>query len=257
MVRSAFLDRHGGTVTETSPMSNDKRTALEALDVIAVQESAITDTLDHVEMYSLGGLLTLLWHGRGLSDRVAIMVGGAMGGLLGPAEGLYPDLASGLVEQDVSAVRVGYRTPNDLESCVHDVVAVAELAVRGGAERVVLMGHSFGGAVAVRAGISLGPYVAGVVALSTQSAGCEVADQLRPTPFVLYHGDRDELLPVAASEVVAQLGGGELTVIEGTGHLLTEAGPTLRAELGAWIPERLDDHARTAMTEDSTTEGRP
>lgn len=246
-------------------MSNDKRTALEALDVIAVQESPVTDDLDHVEMYTLSGLLTLLWHGRGRSDQVVIMVGGAMGGLLGPADGLYPDLAAQLLADDVATVRVGYRSPNDLDRCVHDVVAVTELAVRGGAERCVLVGHSFGGAVAVRAGIALGPYVAGVVTLSTQSAGCEPADQLRPTPFILYHGDGDELLPVAASEVVAELGGGDLTVIEGTGHLLKEAGPTLRRELGRWIPDRLADHARAeaeAETEaeptgEPTTEGQP
>jgi pimeloyl-ACP methyl ester carboxylesterase len=228
-------------------VSDEKRTALEALDVIGVQESPVTDDLDHIEMYSLGGLLTLLWHGRGRSDQVVLMMGGAMGGLLGPADGLYPDLATGFLERDIATVRLSYRTPNDLDRCVHDVVAVAELAVRGGAERVVLVGHSFGGAVAVRSAIALGPYVAGVVTLATQSAGCEVAEQLRPTPFVLYHGDRDELLPVAASEVVASLGGGQLTVIEGTGHLLAEAGPELRHELGAWIPERLDEHARADL----------
>jgi pimeloyl-ACP methyl ester carboxylesterase len=238
-------------------MSNDKRTALDALDIIAVQEFAVTDTLDHVEMYSLGGLLTLLWHGRGLSDRVVIMMGGAMGGLLGPAEGLYPDLGSSLLDQGVSTVRLGYRTPNDLDACVHDVVAVAELAVRGGAERVILVGHSFGGAVAVRGGIALDPYVAGVVTLATQSAGCEVAEQLRPTPLVLYHGDRDELLPVAASEIVSELADGDLTVIEGTGHLMLEAGTTLRLELGEWIPERFDDHARAEASVSPSDDPRP
>jgi pimeloyl-ACP methyl ester carboxylesterase len=236
---------------------DSKRTALEALGVIGVQESAITADLDHIEMYSLRGLLTLLWHGRGRSDQVVVMMGGAMGGLLGPADGLYPDLAAAFLRHDIATIRMSYRAPNDLDRCVHDVVAVVELAARGGAERVVLVGHSFGGAVAVRSGIALGPYTAGVVTLATQSAGCEVAEQLRPTPFVLYHGDRDELLPVAASEVVASLGGGVLTVIEGTGHLLREAGPELRQELGAWIPERLAEHAAADHDSARSTEGSP
>lgn len=219
------------------------RTALEALDVIGVQEAPITGDLDHLELYTLHGLLTLLWHGRERSDRVVVMVGGAAGGLLGPADGLYPDVATELLEHDVATIRLSYRRPNDLDRCVHDVVAGVELAVRAGAEHVVLVGHSFGGAVAVRSGIALGPYVAGVVTLATQSAGCEVAEQLRPTPLVLYHGDRDELLPVAASEVVAHLGGGELTILAGTGHLMREAAVRLRAELASWIPARLDEHA--------------
>lgn len=220
-----------------------------------MQEAPITADLDHVELYSLRGLLTLLWHGRGRSDRVAVMVGGALGGLLGPADGLYPDLAAGLLEDGTATIRMSYRRPNDLDRCVHDVVAAVELAVRGGATHVVLVGHSFGGAVAVRAGIALGPYVAGVVTLATQSAGCEVAEQLRPTPLRLYHGDRDELLPVAASEVVAHLGGGDLTVLPGTGHLLREAGGQLRTELGDWIPARLAEHGLD--DEGSTDEARP
>jgi hypothetical protein len=215
------------------------RTALESLGILAIQEHAITDDLDHVEIYTLHGLLTLLWHGRGRSDRLAVLMGGAMGGLLGPASGLYADLGHELLADDIATVRLSYRQPNDLDRCVHDAVAVTELAVRGGAERCVLGGHSFGGAVAVRAGIALDDYAAGVVTFATQSAGCEVADQLPPTPLRLYHGDRDELLPIESSEVVAALGQGELVRLEGTGHLLAEAGERLRAEVGPWISELL------------------
>ncbi|MDZ7732636.1 MAG: alpha/beta hydrolase [Acidimicrobiia bacterium] len=215
-------------------------TAVEALEIIAIQESAVTDDLDHVEIYTLGGLVTLLWHGRGRSERTVVLVGGAMGGLLGPADGLFADLGQELLAHDISTVRVSYRRPNDLDACVHDVVAITELAVRGGTERVVLGGHSFGGAVAVRSGVALGDYVAGVVTFATQSAGCEIADQLPPTPLRLYHGDRDELLPLAASELVAALGEGELTVLADTGHLLAEAGDRLRGQVEPWIVDRLE-----------------
>jgi pimeloyl-ACP methyl ester carboxylesterase len=222
--------------------SGTARTALEALEVLAVQEATISDSLDHVEAFTLGGLLTLLWHGRGRGDQAVLMMGGAMGGLLGPADGLYHDLGEQFAAAGIATIRIGYRKPNDLDRCVHDVIATAELAARGGTDHFVLVGHSFGGAVAVRAGIALRTYTAGVVTLATQSAGCEVAEQLQPVPFRLYHGDRDELLPVAASEVVAALGGGDLTILAGNGHLLAEAGTDLRAELSEWIPARLDEH---------------
>jgi pimeloyl-ACP methyl ester carboxylesterase len=102
-------------------------------------------------------------------------------------------------------------------------------------------GHSFGGAVAVRAAMAMGDWTRGVVTFATQSAGCEEAGALT-APLRAYHGDRDELLPVLASEAVCHLAGGdaEVVVCEGAGHLLTEAGERLRAELPGWIRDRLD-----------------
>src|SRR5579884_2229144 len=92
-----------------------------------------------------------------------IACGGAMGGLLGPGAGLYHQLGRVLADAGIATLRVGYRRPNDLESCTLDLGAAAELAFRAGARRVVTMGHSFGGAVAVRAAVAMPDLVAGVV----------------------------------------------------------------------------------------------
>jgi pimeloyl-ACP methyl ester carboxylesterase len=219
-------------------VSEGPRSPLEALGALASQEVEVTDELRHVEVYALGGLLTLLWHGDSAHERVVLACGGAMGGLLGPAEGLYHDLGVRFAEQGIGLVRIGYRKPNDLDACVHDLVAVADLAARRGGRRFVTMGHSFGGAVAVRAAIVLGDDAVGVVTLATQSAGCEEAERLGTTPVLLFHGERDELLPPQASELVQMLTGGELVVFPGTGHLLTEVGDELRDRLATWIPAR-------------------
>ena len=107
---------------------------------------------------------------------------------------------------------------------------------------MVTVGHSFGGAVAIQAAIAFGALARGVVTLSTQSAGCEDAEQLGPTPLLLCHGDRDEILPAQTSEVVRMLAGhGELHIFPGAGHLLEEARDELRALLSEWIPARLGD----------------
>jgi fermentation-respiration switch protein FrsA (DUF1100 family) len=214
------------------------RSPLAALDALAAQEVEITDRLRHVEMYTLRGLLTMLWHGEADYAHVVLACGGAMGGLLGPADGLYHDLGVRFAEQGIGLVRVGYRNPNDLGACVHDLVAVAELAARRGGRRFVTMGHSFGGAVAIRAAIVLGDDAAGVVTLATQSAGCEEAEQLAGTPVLLFHGTNDEILPPQASELVQMLTGGELVVYPGTGHLFSDVDDELRERLGTWIPER-------------------
>lgn len=214
---------------------------LEELRVLAVQEVEILPGLVHVEVHTLGGLLTILWHGPREADRVVLMAGGASGGLLGPAEGLYHDLGRAFAEQGIGTMRVSYRRPGDMGPCSHDVAAAAELAAVHGAERFVAVGHSFGGAIAVRVALALPELVRGVVTLATQSAGCEMAGGLAGRPLLLFHGERDELLPPLVSEQVRMLAGGdgELVVLPGAGHLLSEAADELRQRLSEWVPRVL------------------
>ncbi|MGQ0831194.1 MAG: hypothetical protein ACT4OV_05900 [Microthrixaceae bacterium] len=215
---------------------------LDMLEAIARQEVALTPTSRHLEVFTMRGLLTVIWHGDPDAESAVVLGGGAMGGMLGPADGFYHWLGEelGTSASGISVLRVGWRRPNDLELCTLDLLAAADLAARAGAERFVTGGHSFGGAVAVRAGIAMGDWTRGVVTFATQSAGCEEAGALS-APLRAYHGDRDELLPPMASEVVCHLAGGESEVIvcTGAGHLLTEAGDRLRAEVPEWVRARL------------------
>lgn len=216
------------------------RSPFERLGVLASQEVTVAPGLQHLELYTMSGLLTVLWHGEPSFDRAVVACGGAMGGLLGPAEGLFHDLGVAFAAQGIATLRVSYRRPNDLPSCVLDAAAVAEMAARHGAERFVAIGHSFGGAVAVQLAAALPDVIDGVVTLSTQSAGCERADRIGDRPLLMFHGDADEILPVAASETVRMIAGtGELVVLPGAGHLLTQAGAELRSRLLEWVPATL------------------
>jgi pimeloyl-ACP methyl ester carboxylesterase len=212
------------------------------LEALARQEVVISPTLRHLEVFTLRGLLTVLWHGDPDAEAAVVLGGGAMGGLLGPADGLYHWLGDELAApgSGIGVLRVGWRRPNDLDLCTLDLLAAADLAARAGAERFVTGGHSFGGAIAVRAGMAMGEWTRGVVTFATQSAGCEGAGALE-APLLAFHGDRDELLPLQASEVVAELSGGEAEVVvcPGAGHLLSEAGAALRAQVPGWVRDRL------------------
>jgi predicted alpha/beta hydrolase family esterase len=217
------------------------QTPLEALGVIAKQDVMLTPTLRHLEIYTMRGLLTILWHepdGVAAQPAALVLGGGAMGGLLGPAEGLYHRLGVEWAARGVPVLRVSYRRPNDLDACCIDMAAAVQLAVGGGgAERVVTMGHSFGGAVAVRVGVGLSEIVAGVVTFATQSAGCEVAGGLAGRPLLLFHGERDEILPPEASDMVRMIAGaGELVRIPHDGHLLAKSGDILWERLEEWLP---------------------
>jgi pimeloyl-ACP methyl ester carboxylesterase len=223
-------------------MPDEPRSPLELLDALVVQEVEITPELRHLEVYTLHGLLTLLWHGPRDARDVVVTCGGGMGSLLGPADALYHDLGETFAAHGIGTVRVGYRAPNDLSRCTHDVAAAADLASRNGARQFVVIGHSFGGAVAVQTGIVLGEHCRGVVTLSTQSAGCEHASELGATPLLLFHGTDDEILPPETSAVVQMLAGhGEVVLLPGTGHLLTQAAGEIRERLLAWIRERFAD----------------
>lgn len=210
------------------------------LGVLARQSVRIEHGLEHHELFTTSGLLTVLWHGPPDAEAVVVACGGAMGGLLGPADGLYQDLGVELASDGIGTLRVGYRSPGELALCTLDLAAALQLAERNGAVRAVTMGHSFGGAVAVRVGAALPELVTGVVGLATQSAGCEVAGGLAGRPLLLVHGEADEILPPECSLVVRELAGaGEVVRVAGAGHLLREAGDLLRERLPEWIRERL------------------
>jgi predicted esterase len=218
-------------------------TPLHALEVMATQTVMVTPTLRHIELFTLRGMMTVLWHqvpaGTAVHPVAIVACGGAMGGLLGPSQGLYQQLGDLWSARGVPVLRVSYRRPNDLDACCLDVAAATQLAADAGAERVVVMGHSFGGAVAVRVGVAMDE-IAGVVTFATQSAGCEIASGLRGRPLLLFHGDHDEILPLQSSEIVAAMAGsGDVKVCSGDGHLLENSGPFIREQLDTWLPKVL------------------
>jgi hypothetical protein len=222
---------------------DEPRSPLELLGALAVQEVEVAPGLAHLEVYTLQGLLTLLWHGARDARDVVVTCGGGMGSLLGPADGLYHWLGTELAPLGVATIRVGYRKPNDLSRCMHDVTAAADLASRSGGRRFVTVGHSFGGAVAIQAGVVLGQHCAGVVTLATQSAGCEHAPELGDTPLLLLHGTDDEILPPETSNVVQMLAGhGEVVLLPGAGHLLTQSAAEVRERLLTFLTEQFLRH---------------
>ena len=218
---------------------------LDRLGVLAMQVVPVDDQLDHLELYTTEGLLTVLWHGAAELESVVVCVGGAMGGLLGPDGGLFHQLGRRLAPDGIGVLRVGYRRPNDLATCVVDTLAAMELAGRHGAGRYITMGHSFGGAVAIQAAARLdAATVPGVVTLATQSAGCEPAEELADRNLLYFHGTADAILPHFASEMVRMLAGtGELVLLEGADHMLKPAGGEILARLVDHLPAVFDGRA--------------
>lgn len=212
--------------------------ALGSLQVFARATVELAPGQTHTEIYTPHGLLSIHTTNPSSAARAAIVAcGGAMGGVLGPGHALYHRLGREWAERGVATHRVGYRVPNDLDRCAHDVACAVEMAVEDGAERIVVMGHSFGGAVAIRVAVVMTEEVHGVVTFATQSAGCEVAGALAGRPLLLFHGDRDELLPMQSSEMVRMIAGsGELVILPNDGHLLGRSDDVMVERLEEWLP---------------------
>ena len=215
-------------------------TALEALHPIGTIDVELAPGVRHRETYTMRGLLTVLTHEPRADvepvPAAIVACGGAMGGLLGPGHGSYQRWGTTWSERGVKVVRVGYREPNNLDLCAHDLACGVEMARDAGAERVVVMGHSFGGAVAIRTAVVMPVSVVGVVTFATQSAGCEVAAALAGRPLLLFHGDRDELLPPESSHMVQAIAGAGEVVMLQDGHLMAKSDDVLDARLDEWLP---------------------
>jgi len=164
-----------------------------------------------------------------------IYVGGAMGGFEGPANDLYGRLADRLKPQ-VSGMRLHYRQPGEFQECVLDVLAGVSFFRGVGAGDVALVGHSFGGAVVIKAG-ELAPSVSGVAALSSQLYGTRTVERLAK-PLLLVHGMRDGVLDHAASEDIHARAAEPKRIVlyADADHSLSQCATELEELLASWLP---------------------
>ena len=182
-----------------------------------------------------------------------VCVGGAMGGVKGPANSLYERLPALLEEAKATVLRVEYRKPNDFEECVLDALAGCSFLKGIGATDIVLVGHSFGGAVVIRAG-ELFPLVTGVVSMSPQLHGTRQVENLGK-PLLLVHGMSDTILDHEASEDIYRRAREPKRIVlyAEAGHSLIQAADQIDALLQAWIPARLMDQAMEGGREEHET----
>jgi uncharacterized protein len=153
-----------------------------------------------VTIVTTRGPIPVVLHAAPEKGRAALCVSGAIGGFDGPAM-LYPRLGLTMPREQITIARLNYRAPNEFGECLVDAMAALTFLGGIGHERVALIGHSFGGAVAINAG-TLSPLVTTVIALSSQLAGAHVAGELAPKPLLLIHGDADTILSHESSQAL-------------------------------------------------------
>jgi pimeloyl-ACP methyl ester carboxylesterase len=187
------------------------------------------------EDLTLPGNVRCRLHGAPEGNAGIVWVFGAGGGLGGPAGGVYERLAHQLQPEGITSLQVAYRQPGHMRHCVEDTVAGAAFVETLGVHRVVLVGHSFGGAVVINAG-AVSPNVIAVAALSSQSHGAGAANRLGK-PLLLIHGEADEILPPVCSQTLyhAAYEPKELILYPGCLHGLDQCREELDRDLTSWL----------------------
>ena len=186
------------------------------------------------------GDIQALLHPASAAQHGVIWVGGARGGFGRPGQGAYARLADALRQERISSLRLCYRHPNVLPECALDILAGIASLQQDHVQRVVLVGHSFGGAVVITAG-AVHEHVAGVVALAPQTSGARLAGQLAPRPLLVVHGKADTRLPYTCGVQIYDWAREpkQLVLYEGAEHRLDECAEDLDQLLTQWIPATL------------------
>jgi uncharacterized protein len=186
------------------------------------------------------GDIQALLHPSPEAQHGVIWVGGARGGFGRPGKGAYARLAEALRQERISSLRLCYRHPNVLPECALDILAGIASLQQDRVQRVVLVGHSFGGAVVITAG-AVHEHVAGVVALAPQTYGARLAGQLAPRPLLVVHGTADTRLPYTCGVQIYDWAQEpkQLVLFEGAEHRLDECAAELDQLLTQWIPATL------------------
>jgi pimeloyl-ACP methyl ester carboxylesterase len=175
------------------------------------------------------------------TSKAVVWVCGASGGLDGPADYMYKLLGDELSPK-ITSLRVDYRYPGDLTESVMDTLAAVSFLTGTGHDDILLVGHSFGGAVVISAA-PFSEQVKGVIALSSQTAGSHNVGDVSPRPLLLIHGDEDSVLAHSCSEMIYDWAEEpkELVLMPATGHRLTETSRDVRFKVKSWIENHLID----------------
>ena len=206
-----------------------------SLRIVGIEPGAEVEGARSLNIQTTRGAIPMILHAAPQPGRAAVCVSGAIGGVTGPG-GLYPRLGLDLPKQGISIARIDYRAPNDFGECMLDAMAALAFLKGTGYSRAAIIGHSFGGAIAINAG-SISAIVTTVIAISSQLAGAHTVGELTPKPLLLVHGTADTILPHQCSEMLFERAGEPKTMklFAGAGHRLSEVADELADLVSAWL----------------------
>lgn len=206
------------------------------LELLDIEQAARADGVEDIRLQTNDGTIVCRYHAASSGNSAVLWVHSAQGGVDGPAGGLYARLSEQLLSTNVASLRLDYRKPGSLIDCVLDVLLGIGFLRQRGNNRVTLVGHSFGAAVVINAGVA-SPSVIAVAALSSQMMGSDDIAELSPRPVLLMHGTADEVRSDIGSRQLFELAGDpkELILYPECGHNLDECRDEIDRDLLQWL----------------------
>jgi fermentation-respiration switch protein FrsA (DUF1100 family) len=185
------------------------------------------------------GAVRGIYHPVDGAPSAVVMVSGALGGVAGPS-GAYPALAGQLQAAEITALRLDYREPTNMNECVYDLDAGLDELRGRGIERFALIGWSLGGAVVISSSVAHSDVV-GVATLASQTAGTAAVSRLAPRSLLLLHGTADRVLPDWCSRYLYEEAREpkRLILYEGDGHEFSHNHAEVVRTLLDWAVELL------------------
>jgi alpha/beta superfamily hydrolase len=209
------------------------------MEITGIRFEKQGENQQHVVISTDGGNIECIFHDAN-GKRGVIWLCGALGGFDGPSFGIFKLLSEHMVSDGISSLRLHYRYPGEFDECVQDVLIGIKFLNEKGIDCIALVGHSFGGAVAIQAG-TLSNSVKAVIGLSSQTAGARNVARLSPRPLLLIHGERDRNLSYECSELIYKWAREpkELKILKNNGHFLREAHVDLLIWIRDWLLDKL------------------
>ena len=223
--------------TQDQPQRVADLMSIQKVDAICLPEG---DAGEGLHFQTNRGDFKAILHRAPDACQAVIWVCGARGGFGGPGPGTYARMAERFTGEGITSLRLDYHSPNDVFECALDLLAGVAYLKDTGHQPVVVVGHSFGGAVVIAAGAN-SSHIKGVAALSPQTHGAGMAGQLAPRRLLVVHGKADTRLSYSCAQQIYDWAKDpkELVLYEGAEHRLEECRDDLESLLGRWIPETL------------------
>lgn len=210
-----------------------------SLRIIGVDSSDETAGARRVDLRTTRGTIPLIIHPAESAGRAVLCVSGAIGGFDGPSM-LYARLGLEMPRHGITVARLNYRAPNEFGECVLDTLAGLTFLKGKEYGPAALIGHSFGGAVAINAG-TLAAMAQTVIAISSQLACAHVVGDLAPRPLLLLHGTADTVLPHECSQIIFERAHEPkaLKLFPGADHRFRQMSEELFETVRDWLLSRL------------------
>jgi len=227
----------GSRATGMDDMSSSRSGLLE----YEIRDNGGLEAVKHASLRtSLGDLECVFYDPSGSS--MAVLWSGSLR-RQGDASRINPiaqSLSQNLLNNGVASLVLKYRHNGDLWASIKDAQVGVSFLEQVGFSRIVLVGHSFSGAVV----ISVAPFsqaIVGVVALASQTMGAQLVRHISPRPILLVHGTEDQRLNCYCSEQIYSwaLKPKSLVLLEGASHGLWEKKDELLPLLHGWLLDTL------------------